>query len=119
MARVRGSLEPLTQIGSAALEVGKLGQGGVLLTEALQLIPQGADLLAARFGLTTQGIHLGDELADLGQPLNGGADPQLDIGIVAGHQVPLIIKKPGSWPGSEVSVYQLRISIRYGSDLPG
>ncbi|MNV21025.1 hypothetical protein D3C71_1119490 [compost metagenome] len=89
-----GSLEPLPQIGSAALEIGELGQGCVLLTEPLQLIAQGADLFAARFGLTTQGIHLGDELADLGQPLNGGADPQLDIGIVAGHGDSSEMKKP-------------------------
>ncbi|MNJ53945.1 hypothetical protein D3C77_493640 [compost metagenome] len=71
-----------------------MSQGGILLAEALQLIPQGADLFAARFSLTAQGIHLSDELADLGQPFNGGADPQLYIGVIAGHGDSSEMKKP-------------------------
>ncbi|HHQ4479018.1 TPA: hypothetical protein ACSPZR_003813 [Aeromonas veronii] len=86
--------QPITQISGTALEVGKLGKGGPLFTKSLQLIAKATYLLAAGFGLTAKGIDLCNEFADLGQPFNSGADPQLDIGIIAGHGAPSEMKKP-------------------------
>ncbi|MFQ2027328.1 hypothetical protein ACK333_00315 [Aeromonas veronii] len=89
-----GLFQPITQISGTALEVGKLGKGCTLFTKSLQLIAKATYLLAAGFGLTAKGIDLCNEFADLGQPFHGGADPQLDIGIVAGHGDPSEMKKP-------------------------
>ncbi|MEH8259040.1 hypothetical protein Q7I30_07925 [Aeromonas veronii] len=86
--------QPIPQISGTALEVGKLGQGGTLFTKPQQLIAKATYLLTAGFGLTAKGVHFGNEFADLGQPFNSSADPQLDIGVIAGHRESSKMKKP-------------------------
>ncbi|MGL6406492.1 hypothetical protein ACSZM7_10390 [Aeromonas veronii] len=97
--------QPITQISGTALEVGKLCQGGPLFTKPLQLIAKATYLLTAGFGLTAKGIDLCNEFADLGQPFHGGADPQLDIGIIAGHGDPSEMKKPAE-AGLQCDMYK-------------
>lgn len=83
-----GSLPSPPDRCSAALEVGKPGQVAFCSLEDVAFIASRPVRCSIRSLPPPRVSTPAMQLADLGQPLNGGADPQLDIGVIAAMGIP-------------------------------